>query len=282
MAGRTVVLTGATSGLGLSAANSLAGLGARLILVGRNGNKLDDVRREVVEASGNEDIKLELADLGLMSEVRDLAQRLLASEPAIHVLINNAAILPGRRELTSEGIEQTFATDLLSPFLLTELLLPGLRESAPARVINVVSGGMYLSGLEADDLEFERGKFDGSRAYARAKRALMVLTEQWAEQLAGSGVTVNAMHPGWADTPGVEDSLPGFHRLMKPLLRSPEQGADTIVWLASDPAAAEYSGCLFLDREPHVTTVLPGTAGSEKERFALRSRIEEYASRSGS
>jgi dehydrogenase/reductase SDR family protein 12 len=280
MEGRTVVITGATSGLGLSAAHALAGFGARIVLVGRNPDKAASARRDVVAGSGNDDVAVQLADLSLIAEVRDLAARLLESEPAIHVLINNAAILPAGRELTAEGLEQTFATDLLSPYLLTELLLPRLRASAPARVINVLSGGMYLSGLEVDDLEYERGDFDGSRAYARAKRALMVLTEQWASELDGSGVVVNAMHPGWADTPGVEGSLPGFYSLMRPLLRSPEQGADTIVWLAAAPAAAETSGRFYLDREPHLTTVLPCTGGTARDRRKLRAELEKYAARS--
>ena len=265
MKGRTVVVTGATSGLGLSAARSLAERGARVVLVGRNPDKAERVRQDVIAACGNENVTVQLADLGLMSEVRKLAARLLESEPAIHVLVNNAAILPAERELTAEGLEQTFATNLLSPYLLTELLLPRLRESAPARIVNVLSGGMYLSGIEPQDLEYACGDFDGSRAYARAKRALMVLTEQWAGELEGSGVVVNAMHPGWADTPGVEGSLPGFYRLMQPLLRSPEQGADTISWLASAAEAAGTSGLFYLDREPHVTTVIPGTGGSEQK-----------------
>jgi NAD(P)-dependent dehydrogenase (short-subunit alcohol dehydrogenase family) len=280
MEGRTVVVTGATSGLGLSAAHSLATLGARVVLVGRNPDKAEQARQDVIAASGNEDVAVQLADLGLMSEVRSLAARLLESEPAIHVLINNAAILPAERELTAEGLEQTFATDLLSPYLLTELLLPRLRDSAPARIVNVLSGGMYFSGLEADDLEYEQGDFDGARAYARAKRALMVLTEQWAEELEGSGVVVNAMHPGWADTPGVEGSLPGFYGLMRPLLRNPGQGADTIVWLAASPMAAQTSGRFYLDREPHVTTVIPCTGGNASQRRELRAALEEYAARS--
>lgn len=249
---------------------------ARLVLIGRNPDKAERTRQDIIESSGNNNITVQLADLGLMSEVRSLAGRLLESEPAIHVLINNAAILTANRKLTAEGLEKTFATDLLSPYLLTGLLLPRLRASAPARIINVLSGGMYLSGLEADDLEYKQGNFDGSRAYARNKRALMVLTEQWAETLKGSGVVVNAMHPGWADTPGVEGSLPGFYGLMRPLLRNPEQGADTIVWLAAAPAAAETSGRFFHDREPHVTTILPSTRGNKRQRRKLKATLDEY------
>jgi NAD(P)-dependent dehydrogenase (short-subunit alcohol dehydrogenase family) len=280
MKGRTVVVTGATSGLGLAASRSLAERGARVVLVGRNPDKAERARKDVIAAGGNENVTVQLADLGLMSEVRKLAARLLESEPVIHVLVNNAALLPAERELTAEGLEQTFATDLLSPYLLTELLLPRLRESAPARIVNVLSGGMYLSGIEPQDLEYARGDFDGSRAYARAKRALMILTEQWAGELEESGVVVNAMHPGWADTPGVEGSLPGFYRLMRPLLRSPEQGADTISWLASAEEAAGTSGLFYFDREPHVTTVIPGTSGSARQRRALRAALDEYIARS--
>ena len=279
MKGRTVVVTGATSGLGLAASRSLAERGARVVLVGRNPDKAERVRQDLIAASGNENVTVQLADLGLMSEVRKLAARLLESEPAIHVLVNNAAILPAERKLTAEGLEQTFATNLLSPYLLTELLLPRLRESAPARIVNVLSGGMYLSGIEPRDLEYARGDFDGSRAYARAKRALMILTEQWAGELEESGVVVNAMHPGWADTPGVEGSLPGFYRLMRPLLRSPEQGADTITWLACAAEAGEASGQFYLDREPHVTTVIPGTGGSARQRRELRATLDKYITR---
>jgi NAD(P)-dependent dehydrogenase (short-subunit alcohol dehydrogenase family) len=275
--GRTMVVTGATSGLGLAASGELARLGARVILVGRNEAKAARAKEELLRSSGNEDIEIELADLSLMSEVRALAERLLQREGPIHVLINNAAVLPAERQFTEEGLELTFATDLLSPYLLTRLLLPRLESSAPARVVNVLSGGMYLAGIWLEDLQNLKGEFDGARAYARAKRGLMLLTEHWAEQTADAGVVVNAMHPGWADTPGVETSLPGFYRVMKPLLRSPEEGADTVVWLAASPEAAEISGRFFLDREPHPTSVLPGTRGTRKEREALRRALSEFA-----
>jgi NAD(P)-dependent dehydrogenase (short-subunit alcohol dehydrogenase family) len=198
-----------------------------------------------------------------------LARRLLEQEPEIHVLINNAAVLPVARMETAEGLETAFATDLLGPFLLTQLLIPRLQASAPSRVINVSSGGMYLSGIDLGDLESEQGDYDGSRAYAQAKRGLMLLTQHWARQLEGTGVVVNAMHPGWADTPGVQNSLPGFYRLMRPLLRTAEQGADTIVWLAAAPEAGKVSGKFWLDRQPHLAAILPGTAGNRQQRERL-------------
>jgi dehydrogenase/reductase SDR family protein 12 len=212
-----------------------------------------------------------------MADVRSLAARLLAKEQSIHILVNNAAVLPTEKTLTEEGLETAFATDLLSPWLLTRLLIPKLRESAPARIINVSSGGMYLSGVDLDELENPRGRYDGSRAYARAKRGLMILTELWAEELAGSGVVVNAMHPGWADTPGVQESLPAFHRLTRAVLRTPEQGADTIVWLAAATEAGQVSGKFWLDREPHLAAILPGTGGDPAQREQLVERLTRLA-----
>ena len=274
---RTAVVTGATSGLGRVTAERLVALGARVILVGRNQDKLETAVGEIAAASGSDNLTFEVADLSLKAEVRDLANRLLEREETIHILVNNAAVLPSKRELTPEGLETAFATDLLSPFLLTELLLPQMRSSAPARVINVLSGGMYLTGVDVDDLENARGKYDGSRAYARAKRGLMILTEYWAGQLEHTGVTVNAMHPGWADTPGVRESLPGFHKLTRSVLRTPEQGADTIIWLAVSPEAAGHTGKFWLDREPHLSAIFPGTAGSRSQRIQLINELERLA-----
>ena len=267
--GRTAVVTGATAGLGRIVAEDLAALGARVICVGRDPQKLERVRQEIIAATGNAEVAGELADLGLMSEVRGLAARLLEQEPQIHILVNNAAVLPRERTMTDEGLETTFATDLLSPFLLTELMLPKLEASAPARIVNVSSGGMYLAAIDLDDLQNAVGEFDGARAYAKAKRGLVMLTEHWAERLRGSGVAVNAMHPGWADTPGVQNSLPGFYQLTRRILRSPEEGADTIVWLAAAPEAGEVSGQFRLDRVPRTTAILPGTRGTRAERQRL-------------
>lgn len=275
--GRTAVVTGATGGLGRVTAERLAGLGARVVLVGRDADRLEEARQEIADATGQQDLAIAVADLALMAEVRALAQRLLEREAAIHVLVNNAAVLPTERTLTAESLETAFATDLLAPFLLTRLLLPRLRESAPSRIVNVSSGGMYLSGIDVGDLQNERGRYDGSRAYARAKRGLMILTERWAEELRGSGVVVNAMHPGWADTPGVRSSLPGFHRLTRAVLRTPEQGADTIVWLAAAPEAGRVSGKFWLDREPHLSALTPGTAGSPRQRRELVEALERLA-----
>lgn len=273
--GRVAVVTGATSGLGRAAAEQLAGLGARVVLVGRDREKTATACREIAAATGNDDVAPAIADLSLLGDVRKLARRLLRDEPRIHILVNNAGVLVNERTTTREGNETTLATNLLAPFLLTRLLQPRLAQSAPARIINVSSGGMYTTGLALDDLQFRKGRYNGSLAYARTKRALVVLTASWAEELRDKGVVVHAMHPGWADTPGVESSLPAFHAVTKRFLRTAGQGADTITWLAAAPEVARVTGLFWLDREPHPTAVFPGTDASPDERQRLWKALTE-------
>ena len=160
--GRTVIVTGATSGLGKATALDLARLGADLILVGRNPDKTERVRAEITAETGNDQVRLEIADLSLMTEIRSLADRLLANEPAIHVLVNNAGTLFVERSETAEGIESTLATNLLGHFLLTNLLIPRLVESAPSRIINVASGGMYSQRISISNLAERPGRIQGS------------------------------------------------------------------------------------------------------------------------
>ncbi len=274
---KTMVVTGATSGLGLATARSLARLGATVVLVGRDRGRTEAALNEVRAAVPDVPVTAELADLSLMSEVRALAERLLAAHPEVHGVVNNAGTLFPEREVTDEGIERTLATNLLSHFLLTNLLIPRLVASAPARIVNVSSGGMYTQRIAVDDLQSASDPYQGARAYARTKRGQVILTEMWAEQLAGTGVTVNSMHPGWADTPGLSGSLPGFRRLIKSLLRTPEQGADTIVWLAASNQAREHTGEFWLDRTPRPTHLLPGTRETDEERLRLWERLTELS-----
>ncbi len=268
---------GATSGLGRAAAERLADLGANIVLVGRNAEKAEQIRRDLIATTGNDNVVVEVAELSLVAEVRELAVRLLQRQAPIHILINNAGVLINERTTTAEGLETTLATNLMAPFLLTELLIPRLKESAPARIINVSSGGMYTTGIDLDDLQSRKKPYRGSQAYARTKRGLVMLTEYWADQLRDGGVVVHAMHPGWADTPEIETALPGFYRLTKPLLRTPAEDADTIVWLAAAPEAGRTSGRFWLDREPHVTAVLPGTEGSRAKQYQLWETLYELS-----
>ncbi len=267
--GKHVLVTGATSGIGLAAAHALASMGAELTLVGRDAGKLSAAVAEISAGSGNSHVHAETADLALMSDVHALAQRLLVQGKPIDALINNAGALFNPRQLTAEGLEKSFALLLLGPYILTERLQPLLAAAGKSRVVNVLSGGMYTQRIRVRDLQSSRGTYSGSVAYARAKRGLMILTEEWARRWRSAGITVNAMHPGWADTPGVESSLPAFRRLTRPVLRTPEQGADTVVWLAAATEAAQVDGQFWLDREPHPSHISAKTRESPEDRAAL-------------
>jgi NAD(P)-dependent dehydrogenase (short-subunit alcohol dehydrogenase family) len=269
--GRTVVLTGGTSGIGRAAAYQLVRLGARIVLVGRSAEKTAKVAR-ALRAEGGE-VVVEIADLSLTADIRVLARRIAEHHPAVHVLINNAGALFHRREMTAEGIEKTLAIDLLGPFVLTRALLPCLAAGRPARIVNVSSGGMYTRGIDLDNLDSARGLFNGAEAYARAKRGLVMLTELWAEALADTGISVHAMHPGWVDTPGLASSLAEFHQRIRPWLRTPAEGADTITWLAASSEAGHTSGLFWRDRLPRATHVFPGTKSSTRERWELFRRL---------
>jgi dehydrogenase/reductase SDR family protein 12 len=266
--GKTVVVTGATSGIGAAAAARMAGVGATVVIVGRNPEKAEATRDRIAAGSRHGGgAEVEIADLSLMEQVRGVADRLLGRE-RIDVLVNNAGVLLPERRVTAEGIEATLATNLLGHFLLTNLLIPRLVESAPARIVNVSSGGMYTARISVSDLQ-NGDDYDGRMAYARTKRGQVILTEMWAERLSGSGVVVHAMHPGWADTPGVEAGIPLFQKVMSPLLRNAEQGADTIVWLTAADEPAQTTGLFWHDREPRPTHRVARTRETPEQRERL-------------
>jgi dehydrogenase/reductase SDR family member 12 len=269
MEGKVVLITGATSGLGLAAADGYARLGATVWLAVRNRERGEDARASILEHRRNADVHLDLCDLSRLESVRRFAERFAAESPRLDVLVNNAGVLTQEREVSADGTELTLAINVIGPFLLTHLLIPVLERSAPSRIVNVSSGGMYTQKLRADDLQSEQEEFDGPTVYARTKRAEVVLTEMWAQRLAGTGVTTHAMHPGWADTAGVRSSLPRFYRVTRPLLRSPDQGADTIVWLGAAAEPAETSGGFWHDRRRRPTHLLPGTRETEADRRRL-------------
>ena len=272
MAGRTVVLTGPTSGLGREAAGSLARMGARLVLVGRDAPRLEGVRAELETATGNGEITTVIADMSSLASVRAAADEILAREPSLDVLIDNAGAMFADRAITPEGFERTFATMVLGPFVLASRLVPRLAASPDGRIVAVTSGGMYAQALPLDDLAYERGEYTGPKAYARAKRAQVALVREWSRRLRGT-VTVNAMHPGWADTPGIASSLPGFRERLGDRLRTAAEGADTMLWLAAAPEANEISGRLFLDRRVRPFDRIPSTRLSRADRRELWDRV---------
>jgi dehydrogenase/reductase SDR family member 12 len=281
LAGRTVLITGPTSGLGRAATDALAGLGARVILVGRSEDRLAAVRDALVATHGEDRFPVVVADMGSLGSVRAAVARVLETESRLDVLVDNAgAIFPERID-GPDGIERTLATLVIGPFALVSGLLPLLLRTPASRVIAVTSGGMYTQRVDLDDLEGASEPFSGPRAYARAKRTQVALVREWARRLGpaglASGVTVNAMHPGWADTPGLAEALPAFHRIMGPLLRSPAEGADTLVWLAAAPEAQQRSGRLFLDRRPRPFDRFPGTRLSTGDRNRLWEAVVELS-----
>jgi NAD(P)-dependent dehydrogenase (short-subunit alcohol dehydrogenase family) len=276
--GRTALVTGPTSGLGRATAEALAGLGARVILVGRDPERLAVVSRELAAAHGGTDrFPTVLADMSSLASVNQAVAAIVGSEARLDIVVDNAGAIYPERRLTAEGLEATFATMVVGPFVLISGLLPLLEESGDGRVISVVSGGMYGQALPLDDLAYESGVFNGTLAYARAKRASTALAREWARRLRGRPIRVNAMHPGWVDTPGLAASLPGFHGLMGPLLRTPGQGIDTIIWLASDPVAGVPGGRLHLDRRERPFDRLPSTRLSARDRRWLWDEVVRLA-----
>ncbi|MDY7102730.1 MAG: SDR family NAD(P)-dependent oxidoreductase [Actinomycetota bacterium] len=284
--GKTAAITGATSGVGLAAATELARRGASVHLLVRDPERGRRSAANIVAATGNEDVTVEVADLASLPSVRAAAAALAARVERLDVLVHNAGLLTPARETTDDGLERMFATHVAGPFLLQALLAgdpvaggdaagsdapPLLR--AGSRVIWVSSGGMYAEPLHLDDLQRHDVRFDGTRVYAHTKRAQVALARAWAERLAGDGVVVHAMHPGWADTPGVADALPTFHRVMGPWLRTPGEGADTIVWLASADEPGTCSGMFWHDRRPRPPDRLPWTRVSDDERRRLFDQV---------
>jgi dehydrogenase/reductase SDR family protein 12 len=277
--GRRCLVTGGNSGLGYETALALARLGATVVLLCRDADRGDAAAAAIRAASGNPRVSAELLDVSSLAAVRTVAAR-LCSAP-VDVLVHNAGLLPAARIETADGLELAFATHVVGPFLLTRLLRDALAASTDGRVVWVSSGGMYTRRLQLADVDWRTRAYDGVTAYAETKRAQVVLAALFAEDLASSGIVVNAMHPGWADTPGVRTSLPGFHRLTRSLLRSPAEGADTIVWLAASRRGREWSGRFFLDREPRRTHLVPFTRESAAERAALWSLCERLAADTG-
>ncbi|HEY7718626.1 MAG TPA: SDR family NAD(P)-dependent oxidoreductase [Pedococcus sp.] len=251
MTGRTVLVTGGTGGIGGATAAGLAALGARVGVVGRDRARADAAAERIRRSGGEADVFL--ADVSAQREVRRLADEVLAAYPRLDVLVNNVGGYWAGRHTTEDGLERTFAVNHLAPFLLTNLLLDRLRESAPARVVTVSSGAQSMGRIAFDDLTGEHG-YNGQRAYNQSKLANVMFTYELSRRLRGSGVTANVLHPGVVRTAfGAEDSGT-WMRLMLPLVRpfmkSPEEGARTSIYLASAPEVDGVTGQYFANARP--------------------------------
>jgi NAD(P)-dependent dehydrogenase (short-subunit alcohol dehydrogenase family) len=264
LTGRVVVITGATSGIGLAAARALVANGATIEILARDAAKAEATCEQLRTCRDGADVRFALADTGDLDAINVAADEIMQRRERVDVLIHNAGALDQEYGRSPQGIERTVASQVVGPFLLTGLMLPRLRAASRARILWVSSGGMYSQRLSVADLEMTRDRYDGTVAYARAKRAQVTLAQMWAEYLRLDHIASHAMHPGWADTPGVQRSLPTFRRLTAPLLRSPEQGADTLVWLAADDGAPlERASSLWLDRRPRPLHRLRSTRRSD-------------------
>jgi NAD(P)-dependent dehydrogenase (short-subunit alcohol dehydrogenase family) len=274
LTGRRFLVTGANSGLGLEASRGLVTRGAEVWMLCRSRERGEAARSRLTHESGSDRVFLAQVDLAEPGSILDFVRGW--PDLAVDGLIHNAGVLLDRREETSEGVECTVATHVLGPFVLTVGLMERLRRAQDARVVTVSSGGMYTQRLSLEDFEWKHRPFDGVAAYAQAKRAQVVLNELWAERTRGSGIAFHSMHPGWADTPGVRSSLPAFYRFMKGRLRTPEQGADTIVWLAASRKAAFCNGSFWFDRQRVTTHLLPWTREEDDVRDARWSWCLEH------
>ena len=273
MAGRRVVVTGATSGIGEAMARSFLDLGATVHLLGRNPDKVAAYARQLRTEVPNADVVEEVCDIADLDAVRAWCADLSARVPAIHGLVHNAGVMAPERTESPQGHEMTLACHVLGPHLMTSLLRD-LLVAGPASVVWMSSGGMYGASLhvrDADDLEFRRGEYDGVQAYARTKRMQVVLADAWAETLRGTGALVESMHPGWATTPGVTSSLPRFDKLTRRVQRTPADGGDTAVWrVATRPESGPHH--FWHDRRQRPTTI-----GWQRDQDPdLRARLLAY------
>ncbi|XP_030952161.1 dehydrogenase/reductase SDR family member 12 [Quercus lobata] len=245
---KNCIVTGANSGLGFATAEGLASRGATVYMVCRNKERGEAALSKIQSTTGNQNVHLEVCDLSSVSEIKSFASRFSSKDVPIHILVNNAGLLEHKRVTTSEGFELNFSVNVLGTYSITELMLPLVEKAAPdARVITVSSGGMYTAPLTTD-LQYSDSNFNGVDQYARNKRVQVALTEKWAEMYKNKGIGFYSMHPGWAETPGVAKSLPGLSERLSGNLRTSEEGADTIIWLALQPKEKLVSGAFYFDR----------------------------------
>src|SRR5215203_4876389 len=250
MGEKICLITGATSGIGKATAMGLANMGASVVMVGRDQGKGEAALAEIKEKSTNASVDLMLADLSSQEEIRRLAEEFKEAYPRLNVLINDAGLFRSERITTADGLEMTFAVNHLAYFLLTNLLLDVLKASAPSRIVNVSSGEQRNGTIDFDDLQGEKG-YKGAKAYSQSKLATVLFTYELARRLEGTGVSANCLHPGVVGTnlgSGVTGVLGFTVRALRPLMKRPEKGAETSIYLASSPEVEGLSGGYFVKK----------------------------------
>jgi NAD(P)-dependent dehydrogenase (short-subunit alcohol dehydrogenase family) len=251
LSGKICLVTGATSGIGRAAAEDLARLNAHVVLGARSAERGETVRREIIASTGNAQVEVLRVDLSDRRSIREAGRALRETHLALHVLVNNAGVWLQKRQESVEGVEMTWATNVLGYFLLTQELLPALRAADKARVVNVAS--QFAGELDLGDVEFRRRRYAGRTAYAQSKQADRMLTWALARRLVGTSVTANAMHPGFVSTELFGKAggwfAPVASVYARLQARRPAEGADTVVWLAASPEAEGRSGLFWIDRQ---------------------------------
>ncbi len=281
--GAAVLVTGAASGLGLAAASGFARLGATVHALARDSRRAEQAVSEIRASVPDADARPQVSDLSSLAVLKAFAERFAAREPRLDVLVNNAGVMPDERTRSPDGHELMFATHVLAPLALSTLLADLLARNAPARIINVSSGGMYSQPLPSDgDWESDHAAYGPKKLYARTKREQVVITEVMADRLRDRGVVVHGMHPGWADTEGVRRWMPVFRAATRPIIRTAEEGADTTVWLGAAPEPLRETGLFWHDRRPRPTHYKLGASpDSEPERERLWAYCEKALEAAG-
>jgi NAD(P)-dependent dehydrogenase (short-subunit alcohol dehydrogenase family) len=273
--GKVVLVTGANVGIGKETALALARMGATVVMLCRSKSKGEAAQAEIKAASNNSQIDLILADFASLAAVRRAAETFQERYDRLDVLVNNAGLYLGERLLSADGYEMTFAVNHLAPFLLTNLLIDTLKASAPARIVNVSSGAHAGGRMRFDDLQSARS-YQGFRAYADSKLANILFTTELARRLAGTGVTANSLHPG-AVASNFAQGTKGFFGFIFGMARSfmltPEQGAQTSIYLASAPEVADVSGAYFVKSKPSRTASQANDADAARRLWEVSEQL---------
>jgi len=269
--GKTIAITGPTSGIGKAVAIELAESGANLILLARNRSKLDALEDQLKPTFGNH--KSILVDLSDLSSVRQAAAHLRKLEQ-LDIIIHNAGGLHNQRQVTNDGIELTLQTHVVAPHLINTIVLENATLSKGTKIISIASGGMYSQKVDLSDLGSEKD-YKGSKAYARAKRIQIDLTSLWAKK--EPQINFYALHPGWVDTPGLKHSLPKFYKIINKFLRNTSQGIDTMLWLCGTEPDQLNSGAFYHDRAVRSTQFFPKTDTTEKDKQILWQEIKKLS-----